>query len=64
MKHKEMMAEVAELLEAGWREKSLSRHFGVNRNTAAKWVYVFLIAFIFRKSRDKSFGFHGSCFAF
>ena len=63
MKHKEMMAEVAELLEAGWREKSLSRHFGVNRNTAAKWVYVFLIAFIFRKSRDKSFGFHDDCFA-
>ena len=26
--------------------------------------FVFLIAFIFRKSRDKSFGFHGSCFAF
>ena len=41
MKHKELMAEVAELLEAGWREKSLSRHFGVNRNTAAKWVYAY-----------------------
>ena len=24
---------------------------------------VFLIAFIFRKSRDKSFGFHDDCFA-
>ena len=41
MKHKELMAEVAELLEAGWREKSLSRHFGVNRNTAAKWAYAY-----------------------
>ena len=26
-------------------------------------VRVFLIAFIFRKSRDKSFGFHDDCFA-
>lgn len=41
MKHKELTAEVAELLEAGWREKSLSRHFDVNRNTAAKWVYAY-----------------------
>ena len=24
---------------------------------------LFLIAFIFRKSRDKSFGFHDDCFA-
>lgn len=26
-------------------------------------IRVFLIAFIFRKSRDKSFGFHDDCFA-
>lgn len=35
-----------------WRgRKVLSRQF------------LFLIAFIFRKSRDKSFGFHDDCFA-
>ena len=28
-----------------------------------KRVWLFLIAFIFRKSRDKSFGFHDDCFA-
>ena len=28
-----------------------------------QWHPVFLIAFIFRKSRDKSFGFHDDCFA-
>ena len=30
---------------------------------AACGASVFLIAFIFRKSRDKSFGFHDDCFA-
>lgn len=29
----------------------------------SNFTYVFLIAFIFRKSRDKSFGFHDDCFA-
>ena len=28
-----------------------------------EYFAVFLIAFIFRKSRDKSFGFHDDCFA-
>ncbi len=30
---------------------------------ASSKLRVFLIAFIFRKSRDKSFGFHDDCFA-
>ena len=32
-------------------------------NLSALGLHVFLIAFIFRKSRDKSFGFHDDCFA-
>lgn len=31
--------------------------------TGLHLLTVFLIAFIFRKSRDKSFGFHDDCFA-
>lgn len=41
MKHKELMAEVAELLEVGWREEALARCFGVNKGTACKWAYAY-----------------------
>lgn len=44
--------------------------FGYDAGAVAEWVRsvdprarLFLIAFIFRKSRDKSFGFHDDCFA-
>ena len=35
----------------------------VNGRQVEGGFLVFLIAFIFRKSRDKSFGFHDDCFA-
>lgn len=41
MKHKELMAEVAELLEAGWGKDVLARHLGVHRDTAKHWVYAY-----------------------
>ena len=57
----------------------IARRHGMDRHTVAKYwregesaadgrsargsAFVFLIAFIFRKSRDKSFGFHDDCFA-
>lgn len=36
---------------------------GVDDENIVFFDLVFLIAFIFRKSRDKSFGFHDDCFA-
>ena len=54
--------------EADIRKLELVEERKLNRVLVAELAscgfMVFLIAFIFRKSRDKSFGFHGSCFAF
>lgn len=41
MKHKESMARVAELLDAGWRDEALARYCGVGRGTAKNWVYAY-----------------------
>lgn len=53
----------------------LQHEFGLTKSTVKLWREridqggvgaidrLFLIAFIFRKSRDKSFGFHDDCFA-
>lgn len=43
MKHKELMAEVAELLEAGWRDDALARRFGLQRSTTKNWVYAYKV---------------------
>ena len=43
MKHKELMAEVAELLEMGWRDAAVSRHLGLSRSTASNWAYAYRV---------------------
>ena len=49
---------VKSALAGGATIRGAAESTGVGRGAV-----LFLIAFIFRKSRDKSFGFHDDCFA-
>lgn len=43
MKHKNLMPEVGEMLDAGAGWKAIASRFGVGRSTARQWVYAYRI---------------------
>lgn len=41
MKHRELMAEAIELLDAGWGDRAIASHLDLHRSTARKWAYAY-----------------------
>lgn len=56
------LAAVRAVVDEGMTKPEAMEKFGIASPSPFK-KQVFLIAFIFKKSRDKSFGFHDDCFA-